>query len=134
MSLGPLLLDDVNLSAKAQIDMMREVINHWRAEMGADVWSQVTVVVEGPHQPREDNLKMAFFRHALGDRAPTHLVYAENVYDRASALKLVGTIEADRSLSIITFNDPLRMQRDLLGDAASAYLPQVFGKPDATLP
>lgn len=133
-TLGPLLLADADLAAKAQIDMMNAAVSRWRAQVGPDVWSQVTVVVEGPHQPRKDNLQMAFFRHELGDRAPTHLIYAENVYDQTSVLNLVGTVETDRALAIATFNDPLRMQRDLLGDAAHAYLLQLSGALGKSLP
>jgi hypothetical protein len=132
--LGPLLLANANVAAKAQIDMMKQVVDNWRAEVGPDVWSKVLVVVLGPHQPRVDNLQHSFFRYELGDRARTQLFYAENVFDEESAMKLVGTIEADRGLSIATFDEPLRMQRDLVGDAADAYLRQVFGKLGRALP
>jgi hypothetical protein len=132
--LGPLLLANANVAAKAQIDMMKLTLDNWRAAIGPDVWSKVLVVVQGPHQPRVDNLQYSFFRFELGDRASTQLFYAENVFDEESAMKLVGTIEADRGLSIATFDEPLRMQRDLLGDAADAYLRQVFGKLGQALP
>jgi hypothetical protein len=114
--------------------MMKQAVDRWRSEVGPGAWSKFLVVVEGPHQPRLDNLQLSFFRYELGDRARSHLFYAENVFDRKSALKLVGTIEADRSLSILTFDDPLRMQRDLLGDAADAYLRQIFGRLGQVLP
>jgi hypothetical protein len=132
--LGPLLLANTNIAAKAQIDMMKQAVDSWRSEVGPEVWAKVRVVVEGPHQPRLDNLQLSFFRYELGERARSHLFYAENVFDQKSALKLVGTIEADRRLSILTFADPLRMQRDLLGDAADAYLRQVFGRLGQVLP
>jgi hypothetical protein len=132
--LGPLLLANATIAARAQIDMMKAAVDHWRAQVGEAAWSRVLVVIEGPHQPRVDNLQATFFRFALGARAPTQLVYAENVFDRKSAMQLVGTVEADRGLSILTFDDPLRMQRDLLGDAAEAYLLQMYGKLGQPLP
>jgi hypothetical protein len=70
--------------------MMKRAVDSWRSEVGPDVWSKVLVVVEGQHQPRLDNLQLSF-RYELGDRARRHLFYAENVFDRNSALKLVGT-------------------------------------------
>jgi hypothetical protein len=128
--LGPLLLANVSLAARAQIDRMKTIVDCWHAEVGPVAWSNVRVVVEGLHQPRVNNLQYLFFRYALGERASTHLIYAENVLDQKSAIELAGTVEVDRSLAAVTFNDPLRMQRDLLGDAADAYLQQIFGKLD----
>ena len=133
-AIGPLLLANANVAAKAQIDLMKREVDSWRAKVGPDAWLKVMVVVEGPAQPRTDNLQYSFFRYELGAQAPTHLFYAENVFDQAGALKFIGTIQADRSLSVITFDDPLRMQRDLLGDAADSYLAQVFGRLGQVLP
>jgi hypothetical protein len=133
-TLGPLLLANADGAARAQIDMMKAAVDRWRASVGPDVWAKVLVVVEGPHQPRADNLQYSFFRYALGDGAATQLVYAENVFDEKSALLLAGTIKADRGLAVTTFGEELRMERDLLGDAADAYLRQVFGRLGRALP
>lgn len=132
--LGPLLLANATLAARAQIDMMKAAVDHWRAQAGEDVWSKVLVVVEVPRQPRAGNLQYSFFRYALGERARTQLVFAENLFDRKAVMQLVGTIEADRGLSEFTFGEELRMERDLLGDAADAYLRQVFGELGRPLP
>ena len=132
--LGPLLLANATLAARAQIDAMKEAVDHWRAQVGEDVWSKVLVMIEVPRQPRAGNLQYAFFRYALGERARTQLVFAENLFERKSVMQLVGTIEADRGLSEFTFGEELRMERDLLADAADAYLRRVFGELGRPLP
>jgi hypothetical protein len=131
--LAPLLLADADEAARAQIDMMDAAVRHWRAGLPPDVWRKVLVVIEGPHQPRVENLQYSYFRYALADPA-TQLVYAENVFNRQGALDLVGSVLADRSLAVIAFDEELRMERDLLGDAAEAYLMQLFGKLGRPLP
>jgi hypothetical protein len=65
---------------------------------------------------------------------PKGRLYGENVFDQKAVMRLVGTVEADRNPAVITFNDPLRLQRGLLGDAADAYFQQLFGKLGQVLP
>ncbi len=125
-SLTPLLLASVNDAAKAQIDMLHQAVQGWRAQLPPAAWDKVIVVIQGPHQPRAMNLQASYFRYALGD--DDRVIYAENIFDEKGALALLGTVLTDRELAAVTFGDPLRMERDLLGDAADAYLKQVFGK------
>lgn len=127
--LAPVLLASAASAARAQIDAMHAAVQGWRAQMTPEEWSSVRVFVLGPRMPRADNLQFKYFRFALGDAAvDTRLIYAENVFDADGALSLLGTILTDRALAKITFDDEMRMDRDLLGDAAEAYLLKLFGK------
>jgi hypothetical protein len=45
------------------------------------------------------------------------------------ALELLGTHLLDASIGEGFFGDPLRLHRDLLGDAAAAYLPKLLPEP-----
>lgn len=127
--LAPILLASAASAARAQIDMIHAVVQGWRAQMSDDEWKRVRVFVLGPRMPRAANLQFSYFRFALGeDAVDTRLIYAENVFDQPGALSLLGTILTDRTLAKITFDDEMRMDRDLLGDAAEAYLLEIFGK------
>lgn len=131
-SLTPLLLASVDDAARAQIDMIHAAVQGWRAQLPPGAWDRVVVVVQGPHQPRVMNLQASYFRYALGD--DDRVIYAENIFDEKGALGLLGTVMTDRELAVVAFDDRLRMERDLLGDAADAYLKQVFGKLGRRMP
>jgi hypothetical protein len=61
-------------------------------------------------------------RGAVGKR----LWYAEGVFDKDGGLNLLGTILVDRGASLAFFNDPARLERDLLADAAQRHLNRLF--------
>jgi len=132
--LAPLLLANTNEAARAQIDMLHAAVQDWRASVPPEVWAKVLVVIQAPRQPRAGYLQYQYFQYALGNAAATQLVFAENMFDRKSVMLLIGTILADRSVAITTFDEPLRLERDMLSDAADAYLKQLFGKLGRPLP
>lgn len=126
--LAPFMLANAYDAARAQIDSLHAAVQAWRAERPPEDWDRVRVFVLGPRMPRQDNLQFTYFRLAMGEAAvDRRLIYAENVFSQEGAMKLLGTILADRTLAEITFGDEMRMDRDLLGDAAKAYLLQLFG-------
>ena len=51
------------------------------------------------------------------------------LFDEPRALDLLATRLVDTQVGIDFFNDPLRMHRDLLSDAAQDYLPILIDKP-----
>jgi hypothetical protein len=97
--------------------------------MGEETWKTMPVVVLGIRQARPDNLQFGYFQRALGhDTEKLRLVYAESMFDASAATRLMGTILLDRGLSDAFFGDPMRMERDLLGDAANEWLDATFGR------
>ncbi len=132
--LAPLLLADADQAARAQIDMMNAAIEAWRTMLPAKAWASVLVMIQDAHQPRSDNLKATYFGQLLGRTQVPQVIYAESVFDEKGALKLAGSILIDRAISIDTFEEELRLERDLLGDAADAYLRELFGKLGRPLP
>jgi hypothetical protein len=77
----------------------------------------------GMHTPRVGNLAMQYFRHILGpDVDDKRLVYAEGAREEERALQTLGTVLLDTGVGEAFFDDPSRMLRDLLADAAEAYL------------
>lgn len=80
-------------------------------------------MVTGASLPRRKNLSIQFFAAALGlDGEGPRLVYAEHLFGEEAALGLVGTHRLDREIGRVFFDDPSRMFRDLLGDAAERAL------------
>jgi hypothetical protein len=57
------------------------------------------------------------------------LIYAESVFDETKALELLGTILLDRAIGVAFFDQEYRMERDLLSDATTEYLPVLLPKP-----
>jgi hypothetical protein len=125
-AMRPLVLASADAAAKAQLDGLHALVNKWRAELGPR-WTHVDVVVLGPKQPRAGNVQYEYFRRAMGPGAEgRRLWYAEGVFDKDGGFNLLGTILVDRGASIAFFNDPKRLERDLLADAAQKHLNRIF--------
>jgi len=125
-AMRPLVLASADAAAKAQLDGLHALVTKWRAELGPH-WSHVDVVVLGPKQPRPGNLQYEYFRRAMGPGAEgRRLWYAEGIFDKDGGMNLLGTILVDRGASIAFFNDPKRLERDLLADAARKHLDSMF--------
>jgi hypothetical protein len=60
----------------------------------------------------------------MGER----VIYIENIFEDDQALAVLQTVLTDRKLGSLFFNDPSRMERDLLSDAATAELLRRFGR------
>jgi hypothetical protein len=83
----------------------------------------------GTQAPRKGNLAVQYFARLLGEPGEgRRIVYAEAIFDETRALDLVATKLVDTQVGIDFFNDPLRMHRDLLSDAAQDYLPILIDK------
>ncbi len=121
--LEPLVLANVDAAARAQIDGINRQVSAWRQEMSAREWGELHVIVTGSHMPRRDNLAAQYFAKLLGVPGECdRLIYAEALFDEKRALDLLGTVLLDTDIGAAFFHDAQRMHRDLLGDAARAYL------------
>lgn len=128
-ALLPSILDNVRDAARAQLDGLDSVAQRWRATVGEERWREAKVVVLGVRQARVDNLQFAYFRRTFGEDAVNRrLFYAEGLFTEELGLDLLGTILLDRGVSMAFFGNETRMERDLLGDAASAYLDEMLAK------
>lgn len=126
-AMRPLVLASAEAAAQVQLDGLHALVNKWRAEMGPDAWARVHVVVLGPKQPRPGNVQYEYFVRAVGRGAVgKRLWYAEGTFDKDGGLDLLGTILLDRGASIAFFADPVRLERDLLADAAARHLDRLF--------
>jgi hypothetical protein len=125
--MAPLVMENVNEATRAQLDATHVQVSALRRELNAQEWSQLHVVIIGPHMPREDLVVTQYFLRLLHEPREGHrVVYAESLWQESQALDLLGTHLLDGNVGEAFFGDAMRMHRDLLGDAARKYLPRVL--------
>ncbi len=123
----PPLMRNIDVAAQVQIDGLHALSSAWASDLGAAAWDDVHVVVLGPKTPRAGNLQYEYFARVMGDAARgDRLVYAEGMFAPEPALSLLGTLIQDRAAAEIFFADRMRLDRDLLADAAQVHLDRVF--------
>lgn len=134
--MAPLILANANDAAIAQIDMLDNAVIELKKQLTESEFEHALALVLGPKMPREDFLASQYFAFAFNEDLTTtkRIVYAENIFDVDQALGLLRTYLADRRMSAIAFGNPGRMERDLLGDAATADLLRRFGKLGSVTP
>jgi hypothetical protein len=128
--MNPLVMANAAAAARAALDMLHRQVCQWKGEMTPDEWSRVTVLIIGRQLPRKDNLAVQYFARLFGQSGEgKRLIYAEGLAEEPRALDLLATYRVDTQIGIDFFNDPLRMQRDLLADGARTYLPLLIDHP-----
>ena len=111
------------------MDATHAQVLEWRRELSPEEWSQLHVVIIGPHMPREDWVVTQYFLRVLHEpKEGRRVVYAESQWEEAQAMDLLGTHLLDGNVGEAFFGDYMRMHRDLLGDAASQYLSRLLPK------
>jgi hypothetical protein len=126
----PLVMKNVGEAARAELDALHSHVKAWRQEMTAEEWKSLKVVILGSALPRQQNTAVQYFARLLGEPGEgPRIIYAESVRDEAKALDLMATRAVDTNIGADFFNDPTRMHRDLLSDAARDYLPLLIDRP-----
>lgn len=125
--MAPLVMQNVNEATRAQLDAIHAQVSVWRRELSPKEWSALHVVIIGPHMPRQDLVVTQYFLRLFHEPGEgRRVVYAESLWEEPKALDLLGTHLLDGSVGEAFFGDYLRMHRDLLGDAATQYLPHLL--------
>jgi hypothetical protein len=125
--MAPLVMENVAEATRAQLDATHAQVSAWRRELSAQEWSQLHVLIVGPHMPRENLVVTQYFLRLLHEPGEgRRVVYAESLWEEPKALDLLGTHLLDGSVGEAFFGDYTRMHRDLLGDAARQYLPRLL--------
>jgi len=127
-AMRPLVMANSYDAAGAQLDGLHALAQRWRAEMGEAAWDRLYVLVLGPKLPRQDNVQFEYFARAMGrDAVGRRLLYTEGIFDKDTALSLLGSVVQDRPAAALFFDDPMRLDRDLLGDDGRTHLDRIFG-------
>ncbi len=121
--LGPLLLANVTDATAAEMRELYATLAAWRNELSPGEWKALHVVMIGPHMPREQECSIQFFERLFREPGEgKRIIYAEALWNEKDALNLLATHVVDEAAGTAFFGDPMRMHRDLLADAAKAYL------------
>ncbi len=128
--MAPLVIAHATDAARAQLDTTHEQMKKWRAQLSADEWKSLHVVIIGSPMPRKGNLAVQYFAHLLGEKGEgLRILYAESLWDEAKALNLLGVSLVDSSMAVAFFGDDMRMHIDLLAPLAEELLKKMdFGK------
>jgi hypothetical protein len=132
-SIGPLMLENANDGAAAQLDMTHAAVMNWKARIPSAEWKRLVVVVRGFQMPRRMNILTQYFAALLGE--PSHnlgyplesrrLIYAEFITKDRDHLDLMATTFIDGDASEAFFGDRWRMSRDVLADGAAQHLKEL---------
>lgn len=121
--MGPPLLRLIEHATRLQLVALHERVEELLAQMSDEERRRLVVVVTGDHQARVRSFGMLYFRKRFGETGgEEHVLYGEGITSAEEARALVGKNRADRDLARAFFGDSERLQRDLLGDAAAAFL------------
>ena len=120
---GPLLLANVEDATALEMRALYATTADWKKQLTPAEWKALHVVMIGPHMPRDGECSIQFFERLLGEPVEgKRIIYAEALWAEKDALNLLGTHFVDEAAGEAFFGDPMRMHRDLLADAAKAYL------------
>jgi hypothetical protein len=118
---APLLLANALDAARMEIKALDAATKRARGKLGTR-FEALHVIVVGAHMAREGEISLQYFVKLFGEPEGLRIVFAEGLWDESSELQLLGTHLLDASVGEGFFNDPRRMHRDLLSDAAAQLL------------
>jgi hypothetical protein len=122
-SMTPLIKENLAGAAASQLDAMHRQMMAWKSELTAEEWKQLRIVLLGAVLAREGNLAKQYFSRLLHiEGEGPRLVYMERYFPPTPMLTLLATRSVDQRISIAFFEDPERMFRDVLQDAAAAHI------------
>lgn len=117
-------------ACRAQLLATHRQVTAWKKGMTADEWAGLAVVVQGVQTPRAENAAVQYFARLFGETGEgKRVVYAEGLFEEERALNLLGTLRLDGKLAVAVFNDPARMYRDILADAARLAVDDILAAP-----
>jgi hypothetical protein len=115
-------------AARAQLAATHRQVLAWKRGLTAAEWGALTVIVPGAQAPRADHAAVQYFARRFGDTRGEgrRVVSAEGLWDEAKARDLLGAVRRDGELAVAVFNDPFRLNRDLLADAARPAIDELL--------
>jgi hypothetical protein len=129
--MAPVLLENVDEAAKVELDALHSNVTEWRHRMTPDEWKALHVVVMVAHMPRDEELTVQYFQRLLDDPIEGHrIICAEGLWEEPRALELLATHLIDGAAGVAFFGEYMRMHRDLLADAARAYIQNTLLRSD----
>jgi hypothetical protein len=124
-SMRPLVDSNIDEAVQLYLDELNRRMTVALPQLDTAQRKDYVVIVTGVHQARIDNAAMQYFNRLMRDPAAItgRLMYAENVFDEAGVLHLLGIHLMARRVGVAYFDDPYYMNRDLFAPAAEKYVP-----------
>jgi hypothetical protein len=116
------------LAQHAELDGIHERVSAWLGALSEAERERLYVVVCGSRQARYQEIAMTYFRALLGEAAvegawgSKRLLYVESRFEEAHAIDVIARHIIDQDAGDAFFEDRFRLQRDLLGTGAEAYV------------
>jgi len=119
----PFINANIESAARNQLDAIHWQVMAWKSEMAPEYWKKLRVAIQGAVLARNGDLTKQYFKRLLDiKKEGLQLVYKELYFPPTPMLTLLATRSVDRGISVAIFNNPDRMFRDVLSDAAASYL------------
>lgn len=136
---APDTLRNAEDAARDQIETMHATVEAWKQQMTPEELARLRAVVAVSHTARPGNVAVQYFSVTLGetwegrfdqeDLQPGKRVLAsETSFDEAAAFSLLATHVLDTSVGTRFFGEEIRLERDVLADAAERILARMFHK------
>lgn len=133
----PDLLRNAEDAARDQIDTMHATFEAWKQRMTPEEREQLCAVVAVSHMSSPGNVAMQYFTLALGDKwegrfnqealhPDKRVLAAEAGFEEAQAFALLGMHALDTHVGRRFFGEEMRLERDILADAAERILARLF--------
>ncbi|WP_375765616.1 hypothetical protein NR798_28350 [Archangium gephyra] len=135
----PDILRNAEDAARDQLETMHATVEAWKQQMTPDELARLRAVVAVSHTARPGNVAVQYFSVTLGenwegrfdqeDLQPGKRVLAsETSFDEGAAFALLATHVLDASVGERFFGEEIRLERDVLADAAERILARMFQK------
>jgi len=122
-NIRPILDKNVFAASLSQLTNINELVRSWIDKYPQVDWKSIYILQCSAHMPREKNILAQYFQKLMGIKYEgEQFVYAETG-DETACRNLLKTHITDRTLAVNFFNEPMRMHRDLLSDAAEKIVP-----------
>jgi hypothetical protein len=119
----PFINANIEAAARNQLDAIHRQVMAWKSEMAPEHWKKLRVAIQGAVLARNGDLTKQYFKRLLNIKIEgLQLVYKELYFPPTPMLTLLATRSVDRGISVAIFNNPDRMFRDVLSDAAASYI------------
>ena len=122
-AMRPEILRNVEDATHLRIDNYHAQMKKWRPLLSDAEWKRLYVIIPGAALPRKNSMAVQYFAKLLQEPGEgRRIIYAESQFDESQDMLLLGTHILDAEAARAFFNDPWRLQRDMLGAAADSYL------------
>lgn len=131
-SIHQVLLEDADEAARLELTELHQAVQDWLNTVDSSYIKNLYVVIGSSHQARYRQVAVQYFEKILNEKTSVtalfenKLVYAESVFDEAGCLSTLARHIIDQEIAQQFFGNKYRMQRDLMSDAATKYIKELF--------